>query len=61
MSGCHYMRKGEVYVCEDCGMELQVINECKDVGVPVAECACHTEENPCSIECCGKPLVKKAS
>ena len=55
------MRKDEIFVCEDCGMELQVIKECKDVGIPVVECACHSEENPCSIECCGKPLVKKES
>lgn len=59
MAGCHDMRKGEIYVCEECGMELQVVNECKDVGTPVAECSCHEEENPCTIECCGKPLAKK--
>ena len=61
MSGCHDLRKDEILVCEDCGMELKVIRECKDVGAPAEECACHTEENPCSIECCGKPLVKKGS
>jgi ribosomal protein S2 len=55
------MRKSEIFVCEDCGMELQVVKECKEVGIPVEECVCHTEENPCSIECCGKPLVKKES
>ena len=59
MSGCHDMRKGEIFVCEDCGMELKVIKECKDAGVDATECSCHTEENPCSLECCGKPLIKK--
>jgi hypothetical protein len=61
MAGCHDLRKGEIYMCKDCGMELQVVNECKDVGIPAEECECHGEENPCSIECCGKPLVKKGS
>jgi hypothetical protein len=34
MPSCHDMRKGEIYVCPDCGIELQVVNECKDVGTP---------------------------
>ncbi len=25
MSTCHDMKQGEVYVCVDCGIELQVI------------------------------------
>ncbi len=59
MSSCHEMKKGEIYVCGDCGMELQVISECMEVGTPEEECACHDADDPCSIECCGKPLVKK--
>ncbi|MGA1789891.1 MAG: hypothetical protein ACMUIM_00270 [bacterium] len=61
MAGCHDMKKGEIYMCEDCGMELQVIKECKDVGKPAADCSCHSEEESCTIECCGNPLVKKGS
>jgi hypothetical protein len=26
------MKKGEVYVCGDCGIELEVIKECKEFG-----------------------------
>ncbi|MGA1868387.1 MAG: hypothetical protein ACMUJM_07550 [bacterium] len=59
MPGCHDMKKGEIYMCEDCGMELQVIKECKDIETDAAECGCHIEDETCSIECCGKPLIKK--
>jgi len=57
---CHEMKKGEIYVCEECGLAFQVIKECKDVGVPVAECGCHeSAENACTFSCCGKEMVKK--
>jgi hypothetical protein len=59
MPGCHEMRKGEVYLCEDCGMELQVIKECKEVGTPQESCTCHPGDIPCTISCCDKPLTKK--
>lgn len=61
MASCHDMRKGEVYVCEDCGLELQVVGECRDVGTPADECGCHTTAGPCTFSCCGKELVKKRS
>jgi predicted SprT family Zn-dependent metalloprotease len=32
MTNCHEMKKGEVYVCSECGLELQVVKECKDSG-----------------------------
>jgi hypothetical protein len=54
------MKNGEVYTCPDCGIELQVINECKDVGTPAESCDCHTTAAPCTFSCCGKDLVKKA-
>ena len=34
MSNCYKMKKGEVYVCEDCGLKLQVIKECKYACAP---------------------------
>jgi hypothetical protein len=61
MANCHDMRKGETYVCEDCGIELMVVKECKDVGTPTEECGCHPDKEPCTFSCCGKPLVKKGS
>lgn len=61
MPNCHEMKKGEVYVCEDCGLELRVIKECKEAGTGIDECACHTISEPCNILCCGKEFVKKQS
>ena len=59
MPNCHEMKKGEIYVCKDCGLELQVIKECKDVGKPAEECGCHTTAGPCTFSCCGQDMVKR--
>jgi len=61
MASCHEMKKGEVYVCEECGMELQVMVECEHAGTAAAECICHVNSGECAIVCCGKPLMKKSS
>jgi hypothetical protein len=59
MASCHEMKKGEIYVCEDCGLELKVVRECHSVGKPVADCDCHDDGSECAITCCGRELVKK--
>ncbi len=41
MTNCHEMKMGETYHCADCGLELQVVNECRDVGKPADQCGCH--------------------
>jgi len=61
MTSCHDMKKGDVYVCETCGLELEVVAECRDHGAPAEDCACHDEGNPCTFSCCGQPLARKAS
>ncbi|MCX8033118.1 MAG: hypothetical protein N3B14_07015 [Thermoleophilia bacterium] len=55
MPRCDEMREGEVYYCEHCGLEIEVIAECS-----------HDEdedvEETCSVEgfiCCGEPLTLK--
>jgi len=55
MVSCSDMKKGDIYVCPDCGLELQVVNECAE------KCGCHTTTEPCGFSCCGKELVKKTS
>lgn len=60
MANCHEMRKSEIYMCEGCGIELQVMKECKDVGKPAGDCNCSGEKEPCIIACCGTPLTKKS-
>jgi hypothetical protein len=57
MADCHEMKLGQIYVCADCGLELQVVKECDECGQPSEECGC-TEH--CTFECCGKPLALKA-
>jgi hypothetical protein len=44
MATCAQMKKGEIYACPDCGVELQVIKECADEG----KCAAHQ----CKLTCC---------
>jgi len=56
-TNCHDMRKGDVLVCEGCGLELQVTKECKDCGEPASACEC----GPCTFVCCDKELeIRKA-
>ena len=59
MLSCHDMKQGDVYVCEECGLELQVKRECKESETPAEECACHTDASACTFSCCGRDLVKK--
>jgi hypothetical protein len=58
MSSCHDMKKGEIYVCEDCNLELQVISEC-DHSCGDDDCTCHDDGGECALMCCNKPLKKK--
>jgi hypothetical protein len=58
MSNCHEMKKGEIYTCGDCGIELQVIKECSDAGEDA--CGCSDKGDSGGFTCCNKPLVKKS-
>lgn len=55
MAGCYEMKKGDIYVCEDCGLEIQIIKECTDCDPNTATCGCED----CSFVCCDKEMVKK--
>jgi len=49
------MKEGQKYMCEHCGFEMKVVNEC-DV------CCEDEEENscaPCEFVCCGEELTLK--
>ena len=52
MASCSEMKVGEVYVCEDCNLEIQVIHSCAESED--GACACSE-----SLSCCGGPLVLK--
>jgi hypothetical protein len=52
MANCSEMKEGDVYVCNSCGLELQVSKSC----------SCSPgEAGACSVplQCCGKEMVKK--
>lgn len=56
MVSCDQMKVGEVYVCEDCGLELEVKKSCNCVDEhchPMADGVC------CDFVCCGKPMTLK--
>jgi hypothetical protein len=57
MNTCHDMKLDEVYECKDCGLELRVVKECRDVGQAKDEC-CDSEEK-CVLLCCGTEMMKK--
>jgi hypothetical protein len=59
MPKCHDLKKNDVYICEDCGLELQVVKECR-CDDSTQECACYTEPNACVFSCCGEEMRKKA-
>lgn len=54
MPCCYDLKVGQIWVCEECGLELQVVKEC--------ECS---DEEPCDCDedldftCCGETLRKK--
>lgn len=51
MVHCHEMKQGDIFVCEDCGLELKVTKGC--------DCA---DKNACSdmgFTCCGEAMKKK--
>ncbi len=59
MPKCHDLKKNEVYACEHCGLEMQVIKECT-CDESTQDCACYTEPHACVFSCCGEEMKKKA-
>jgi hypothetical protein len=55
MTSCHELKKGHICSCEGCGLELQVIKECKEAGTSEEACSC----SPCSFVCCNEKLKLK--
>ena len=55
MIRCGDMKVGQVYYCEDCGLELQVVKECTECATDEGTCC----EEHCTFSCCEKPLKMK--
>jgi hypothetical protein len=53
MASCSELKAGEIYVCESCNLEIQVLRSCADSD----EGACACAE---SLMCCGEQLVLKS-
>lgn len=59
---CHDYKKGDIFVCPDCGLELQVVTECKNASKETEDCVCHDKNQPtaCLLSCCGAELKRKS-
>jgi hypothetical protein len=55
MARCDEMREGEVYFCERCGLEIEVIEECSHEEGEEPDEVCRLAE----FSCCGEPLSLK--
>jgi len=55
MPACRDMKKGDVFACKNCGLELQIVKECVDCGKPSSTC----EYGPCTFVCCNEELQLK--
>lgn len=55
MVHCHEMKRGDIFYCDHCGLELEVRTECTECEPTEGECACGT----CSFMCCDAELKKK--
>jgi hypothetical protein len=51
MVSCTEMKKGDVFVCKNCGLELKVEKPC----------SCSTGQTECTVplQCCGGDMTKK--
>ncbi len=52
MARCDDMREGDVYRCERCGLEIEVVEECSHDEEDADE-TCRAEE----FVCCGEPMT----
>lgn len=55
MTRCDEMREGDVYTCDKCGLEIEIIEECSHEDGEESEETCRIEE----FMCCGEPLSLK--
>ena len=52
MANCAEMREGDRFVCETCGLELEVTKSCACLAGKQVTC-------PVPLQCCGKDMVKR--
>jgi hypothetical protein len=52
MANCVEMKKGDIFLCETCGLELQVAKTCACIVGKEVSCTV-------PLQCCGKDMIKK--
>ena len=57
MLSCATMKKGEIYMCKECGFEIKVVQECKECKETKGASSCCVEG--CTFSCCGEDIKKK--
>jgi hypothetical protein len=60
MPNCSELKTGDSYVCDDCGLEIQVTNQSSFAAAAgPAACGSFTTDAPNSVfACCGQDMVK---
>jgi hypothetical protein len=58
MVTCNLMKKGDIYMCRECGIQIEVLEECDKAKISSYECS---SGSGCSFTCCGEDLVRKQS
>jgi hypothetical protein len=52
MLSCHELQEGQVYECEDCGLQIEVVQGCT-CDDEEGTCGC---DEDCSFACCGEEM-----
>ena len=52
MANCAEMNKGDIFKCEKCGLELQVVRTCSCTAGEEVSCMV-------PLQCCGQDMEKK--
>jgi len=58
MLSCATMKKNEIYMCKECGLEIKIVQECKECKEPEGSSASCCVKG-CTFSCCGEELKKK--
>ena len=56
MPHCHDMKEGDIYICAECGLQIEVVKECQDCDTSSGECTC----SECRFICCEDEMKLKS-
>lgn len=55
MPDCHHMRQGDLFECPECGLRIEVVAECDEVGQEECTHPDH-DDRTCTFRCCNQDL-----